>query len=233
MRDPTEPPGSGRGAPRHETLRAVRDDITCLVGRGVVLVAIDGVDGAGKTLFADELALMLQASGIRAIRASVDGFHHPPSIRYRRGRHSPDGFYLDSYDYAALRRLLLDPLGAGGDGRITRAIYDVSAEQPVARSAEVAPATAVLLFDGIFLHRQELRGYWDYSVFLDVGFAESVRRCAVRDGGDPDPDAESNRRYVDGQRLYLQDCRPHDHATVVIDNTDLNAARITRGGQRR
>lgn len=44
---------------------------------GVTRVGIDGVDGAGKTCLADELAGVLQAQGAPVIRASVDGFHRP------------------------------------------------------------------------------------------------------------------------------------------------------------
>jgi uridine kinase len=41
------------------------------------------------------------------------------------------------------------------------------------------------------------------------------------DDHDPDPEAESNRRYVGGQRLYLAECDPRTHATWVVANTDL------------
>ena len=42
-----------------------------------IRVAIDGVDGAGKTTFADELGSSVSALGRPVIRASVDGFHNP------------------------------------------------------------------------------------------------------------------------------------------------------------
>lgn len=44
-------------------------------------------------------------------------FIHPRALRYRQGRHSPEGFFQDSYDYAQLKAVLLDPLSPGGDGR--------------------------------------------------------------------------------------------------------------------
>lgn len=59
-----------------------------------VRVAIDGVDGSGKTTFADELGSFIAAEGRSVIRASVDGFHNPKAVRYRLGRHSPEGFFL-------------------------------------------------------------------------------------------------------------------------------------------
>ena len=82
---------------------------------GMILrVGVDGVDGVGKTVFADMLGRAIEANGRAVIRASVDGFHNPRKERYRRGRDSPVGFYLDSFDYAGLKKVLLDPLGPGG-----------------------------------------------------------------------------------------------------------------------
>ncbi|TVP65351.1 MAG: uridine kinase [Nitriliruptor sp.] len=192
----------------------------------VVRVAVDGVDGAGKTVFADELAVAMRQRGKAVLRASVDGFHHPPELRYRRGRSSPDGFFLDSYDYPALRRLLLDPLGDEGDRRIVRRVYDVHAEEPVEEVVESAADTDVLVFDGIFLHRPELRDVWDLSVFLEADFEFSIPRGARRGYGDPDVAAASNRRYIEGQRRYLDSCQPHLHATWVVNNDVLADAHI-------
>ena len=56
-------------------------------------VGIDGVDGAGKTTLADDLAQRLALEGRQLIRASIDDFHRPRELRYRRGRDSPEGFY--------------------------------------------------------------------------------------------------------------------------------------------
>lgn len=199
--------------------------------RSMLRVAIDGLDGAGKTHFADELAAALGALGRPVIRASVDGFHHPREVRYRRGRTSPEGFYRDSYDYAALKEALLEPLTPGGSGLYRTAVYDVRVEQPVVRAQKRAEVGAILLFDGIFLHRPELRGTWDVSVWLEVPFSVSIPRGAARGEGfgSPDPAAESNRRYVEGQRLYLRESQPQALATIVIDNSVLDAPYFIRG----
>jgi len=70
---------------------------------GAVRVAVDGVDGSGKSVFADQLAGVLREQARPVVRASVDDFHHPRAQRYRRGRSSPSGFWLDSFDYDRLR----------------------------------------------------------------------------------------------------------------------------------
>src|SRR5438045_8514299 len=82
-----------------------------------VRVAIDGRSAAGKTTLADELAEAIAQRRRPAIRASVDDFHRPAEERYIRGRLSPDGYYLDAFDYPAVRTALLLPLGHGGSRR--------------------------------------------------------------------------------------------------------------------
>jgi uridine kinase len=208
-------------ARRAQILDSVASRILRVPSDGVVKVGIDGVDGAGKTMFADELAEVLQNSGRQVIRASVDGFHNTKAIRYARGRSSPEGYLADSYNYAALRAVLLDPLGPDGSGRYRAAVFDHRSDSPVSYPERQALPKSILVFDGIFLHRPELRHCWDFSIFLAVAFAISVSRCAERDGTSPDPAAAGNRRYVEGQRQYLQSCAPLLHATVTIDNTDL------------
>lgn len=52
--------------------------------RGSPVVAIDGVDGSGKTTFTKSLAAQLNERP--AIVIHVDDFLNPPEIRHRRGR---------------------------------------------------------------------------------------------------------------------------------------------------
>lgn len=191
-------------------------------------VAIDGVDGAGKTTFADELAAHLQQQGRSTIRASVDGFHAPKSRRYRLGRQSPEGFYRDSYDYEALFRWLLQPLGSEGSGWYYTAVFDVDLDVPIHQLPLHSKPGDILLIDGLFLHRPELRDVWDSSIFLHVPFGTSVPRGASRGPGfgSPDPLAPSNHRYIEGNRLYFQEAVPWQHAGFRVDNSDLDQPRL-------
>lgn len=209
---------------RHAVIESLADIIAGVNRPHPVRVAIDGVDGAGKTTLANELLEPLLRRRRAVIRASIDRFHNPRAIRYRLGRNSPEGYFRDSFNYTALTTKLLEPLGPGGSRLYCPAVFDYRTDSEVPASLETAKADAILLFDGVFLLRTELSGYWDLTVFVDAPFKITVARMSQRDGtASADIDAEENRRYVHGQRLYLQLCDPLRAASVVFNNEDLES----------
>ena len=125
-------------------------------------MAVDAVDGSGKPVFADQLAGALREQTRPVVRASVDDFHHPRVQRHRRGRSSPSGFWLDSFDYDRLRHDLLDPLGPGGSRRYRTAVHDLDTDQHLDLPWVVGPPGVVLVLDVLFLHRDELHDLWDF-----------------------------------------------------------------------
>ncbi len=216
---------------RDELLTALARRITAIECSHPLRVALDGVDAAGKTTLAEELVAPLEELGRSVIRASVDGFHHPRARRYRRGADSPAGYFHDSFDCQSLRDLLLAPLGPTGNRRYRRACFDYRVDAPVAAAEELAPADAVLLFDGVFLLRPELRDHFDLKIFVDVSFAVSVERACRRDAAQFDSPAAARaryeQRYVPGQQLYLGQCRPRALADLIISNDDPAVPQIT------
>jgi uridine kinase len=200
-------------------------------------VAIDGVDGAGKTTLADELVEPLTRAGRDVIRASVDGFHNPRAARYVRGPDSPEGYFLDSFDYAALKRELLEPLGPNGSGLFRSAVFDYRSDRAVDAPPRAARRDAILLFDGVFLARPELDGGWDMTIWLDVPFEVTVERAIARDsrnGGDAAVTRDKyERRYVPGQRLYMTMCRPRERADIIVDNTAFDRPKIIHSSMQR
>ena len=204
------------------------DDLAERIGRvksdHPTRVAIDGVDAAGKTMLADDLATALAKSGRHIIRASIDGFHNPASIRRQRGSLSPDGYFYDSFNLNGLRESLLRPLGPNGSRAFTRAIFDFRADRAVDSPVELASDDDILILDGVFLLRNELRDDFDFSIFVRAGFDVTLARAEVRDidlfGSVENIRQRYVERYIPGQRLYLESVRPETHASVVVDNND-------------
>jgi len=193
-------------------------------------VAIDGIDASGKTWLADELAQVLRAANQPVIRASIDGFHHPRALRYRRGKESPEGYYADSFDYPGLRCALLEPLGPGGSRRYRTAIFDYRQDCPLDQPEQVADPNAILILDGIFLLRPELAENWEVRIFVQVSFETSLERALRRDapalGGEEQVRQRYQLRYFPAQRLYLQRCDPLHQADAVLFNDEPQTPRL-------
>ncbi|MGE6734509.1 cytidylate kinase family protein, partial [Streptomyces sp. NPDC059900] len=172
-------------------------------------VAVDGPPASGKTTLADELGAVLRAQGRHVVRATIDDFLFPRAQRYRRGQYSAEGCYFDAHDHAALRRVLLDPLGPGGEGTFQHAVYDSDTDTPSSPPATTAPADAVLLFDGVFLLRPELIDRWDLRIFVSVPFEQTVARARERGAALAGSTADTvqierswRHRYIPAQQLY-------------------------------
>ena len=81
----------------------------------------------------------------------------------------------------------------------------------------------MLIVDGTFLQRPELRDAWDFVIFLDVPAEEARRRGVERDasdlGGTTAVSELYDRRYGPAFARYDAECRPADSADVIMDST--------------
>ena len=168
-------------------------------------IGIDGVDGAGKTSLAEEVAQLLTKRKRPAVRVSLDFFERAPAERYARGELSPDGYYLDAFD---VERLRAHVLSIGG------------------------PPEVVVVTDGIFLQRPALADLWDATVWVEADLDVAAERAMERDLlrlDSPDAEREGYRlRYFPAQRRYIEEERPQERATFVLRNTGLDEPELVR-----
>lgn len=217
---------------REQVLAGVVHSVKRLQSTGTpLLIGIDGIDGSGKSTFADEVAVRLANQGTLVVRSTIDSFHNPREVRWAKGKSSPVGFYLDSHDLTALRQTLLEPMKEGPGAKYRTAVFDEPTDQPVDEPPLTVEGNEVVIFDGIFLCRPELNDYWDYVVFLEAQDRVDLDRLGyvVRDA----PAAGLGLvdhvlqwvgridRYSSGMRYYLDSADPKSGADVVIDNNDL------------
>jgi uridine kinase len=210
-------------------LAAIADTLAGLSPSTRLLVAVDGADGTGKTTFTAALADAIEARGRAAAVVHVDGYLLLRSVRHRRGRASPVGYLDDSYDYPALIREVLEPLSAAGSGWYRPAVVDHRRDVRVTPQRQYAAARSVVLVEGLFLHRDELIGWWDRSVLLELDPAVALSRKAERDGMELPEGSELANRYVEGQRLYRSRYAPAERASWIIRPVGFGSAPFVVG----
>lgn len=190
-----------------DQLKSLAEEIVHNYGHGRTLVAVDGRHGAGQQQFADGLAGMLAARGVKVFNARIDDFFRPRSDRERAGWLDGEAHYREAYDYSLLRRVLVDPFHTSGSTSFVLTGFDEVRDEPVFQPKWMsAGPDAMVIVDGVFLHRAELLGMWNFSVWLST---------------DPDEfDVPEQARNIAADEAYLDQANPGETATAVFDNKD-------------
>jgi uridine kinase len=188
------------------------------------------VTASGKSTLARELARAVSELGRPVIHVSMDGFHHRRARRHRQGRESARGYYEDAYDFAALARELLEPLGPTGSRRYRTSVIDLATDTATEEPARTAPGDAVLVVDGTFLQRSEIRDLWDERIWVDTPLPIARQRGVERDadllGGPEAAERLFAKRYHAAARIYIEAVAPAECATVVFGNEQPDRAQL-------
>jgi HAD superfamily hydrolase (TIGR01549 family) len=181
------------------------------------VVGINGIDGSGKTEFAEALEKFLIDRNYQTQAIHLDDFHNPKAIRYA-GKDQADNYYNRSFNINLIIEKLLKPLRQKNSFSVQMTLLDwLTDKYDIEREFSFNPET-IVIFEGAFLFRKELAPHINYKIFLDITFEESKKRAKDRD-----PEAAIEKydiKYLPAQAKYLKECPPGDTADMVIDNTD-------------
>jgi uridine kinase len=192
-----------------------------------LLVAIDGIDGSGKSILADRLAKVFAADGVGTVLFHVDDFRRPVDWA-RTDRAEVDLYYDEYYDLDALDGCLC--AFQNGEGTTRAALFD----QPSGRVGplrEIALTGAtVAIVEGIFVRRLPAVVNSAVVMVIETSAAEARRRLLVRDSAKGRSQAEIAHRiaarYFPAQDRYRAGLDSLRSPAVVIDNERPTAARL-------
>lgn len=170
-----------------------------------MILAIDGLDGSGKSQLATRLSQVLTARGQGANILHVDDFRRPLDFAGLDPAAEAALYYDQYYDFGALQAAL-------------------------AEQARQQPAGTTIV-EGVMLLRAALPAGSCLTV-LEVSPAEARRRIQARDqakGRSADEVTRRiERRYFPAQARYRQDHDPVGRADLLVDNDDWRRPRVVR-----
>ncbi|MBO5071740.1 MAG: uridine kinase [Eubacterium sp.] len=137
--------------------------------KDILLVAIEGRCGAGKTTLAARLQAGMDCSVIH-----MDHFFLRPEQRTRERLEEPGG----NVDYERVEKEVMYPLSQGRP--FSYRPYDCR-QQRLSEAVTVDPA-AVVIVEGTYSCHPVLWNYYDLRLFLDVEPGEQIRRIRKRNG---------------------------------------------------
>jgi uridine kinase len=166
------------------------------------IVAVDGLDGSGKSRLGEALAQACEVAGTPALLLHVDDGKR--ELDFAGLDHEAEAalYYERYYDFDAVERRL------------------AAFEQGIA------------IVEGVFCLRVPTVAASAELIVLSVSAKEAQRRILERDRSkgrtDQDIGRRIDRRYFPGQWRYHAEYDPMSRASVVIDNDDWRQPRIVR-----
>lgn len=189
-----------------------------------IRVAVNGIEGSGKTSFVVEFVRYLIQQGIPAVHVGIDGFHNQKSYRYRQGRDSAQGYYEDSYNETAFVEKVL--LASQEDSpHYTPAVHDLETDELVELKTIDLSQKSVIVTDGAYLFKPSYLPHWDLKVYLKVPFEVARARGTQRDaellGGAEAAHSKYVSRYHAASQIYIKACDPEKIADIIFDNSNF------------
>jgi len=192
-------------------------------------VAINGIEGTGKTTFAEALVKYLIHQDFAALHVSIDGFHFNKETRYRRGRNSAKGYFEDSYDEASFVKHVLQR-SQQNPSEYIEATHDLLTDAYLDLPPKRLDDSAILVTDGCYLFKPVFNDFWDYRIYLKTDFDTALRRGALRDqealGGYEIAKDMFRQRYHAASKRYISEVNPENIADIIIDITDFEHLKV-------
>lgn len=223
----------------------------------ISLLAVDGMDGSGKSVFAERLIGALEAAGIAAALLRVDDFRQAVDW-HRPGRSEDDAYHDDYYELDALDQAARTLMTGGSQATIP--IFDSTLERRTgARAVQLAAqmtrdgvrgetgkaerggsdgtgdgdsGARAIVVEGVFALRVAAVRAGAAVIYLQISFGEARRRILARDsarGRRPEDVLHRiTERYFPGQKRYLLEHDPVGRADVLIDHERMGQPVLER-----
>jgi uridine kinase len=194
-------------------------------------IAINGVEGTGKTTFVSAFCDYLQKKDLEAIHVPIDGFHYNKKHRYQQGRNSARGYYEDSYNEAVFVTKVL-VASQKEFPNYTIAAHDLESDAYLDLEPTPIFNKAILLTDGAYLLKPIFLEHWDFKIYLYADFEVAIKRGANRDkealGGFEAAEEKFIERYHAASKMYIEACQPQEKADWVIDTNDFKNYKVLK-----
>lgn len=197
----------------------IRESRAAAPANRALLVGISGIDASGKGFVTRQLSARLAQHGLATATINADGWLNLPHRRFDAGRPA-DNFYDHAIRFDEMFARLLIPL------REKRSAF-VQAELADETAVQFRPHTYlyrdidVILAEGIFLFKRELRPFFDLALWVDCSFPTALERALARRQEGLPPAATIRAYdtiYFPAQRIHFDRDDPRHAADLVIAN---------------
>ena len=177
------------------------------------IVAIDGLSGAGKTTFANEIKNRLA----HTLVIHIDDHIVERKERYNTGFEQWYEYYQLQWDTVYLAEQLYQKVHQNA-AQLQLPFYDKDRDRSVMKTIDLSPEH-IIIIEGIFLLREEWKHYYDCIFFLDCPTETRYERVLQRDtyiGDAAERLKKYQERYWVAEEYYLKKQAPLEMADSIF-----------------
>lgn len=190
------------------------------LSRKTYVIGIDGLGGAGKSTIVNSLKLELNNKGHECYILHIDDFINKREIRYNDSKEQWYCYYNIQWRYDYLIKEILEPIKRGEEIKKGIELYDKENDEYTVKQIYI-PKGEILILEGVFLQRKELKDYLDFTIYLDVEKEVRLKRVLKRDvyiGDAEEIKCKYEKRYFPAEDRYLMEYNPIGNADLVLRN---------------
>ena len=184
------------------------------------ILGVDGIGCSGKTVLSDKLNETLQGYNLRIQVLHIDDFIVQKAERDDTSKRTlAENYYEIQFRYDYLKDTILTPMRKGKGGFVEAEFYDLSTDSYNVNQVNLFPDITIL--EGVFLHRPELDGFMDLSVYMSIDRETQLARAISRYQKEPNRVAsieKYEKKYNPAEERYIRECDPAKKADILFDN---------------
>lgn len=187
------------------------------------VIAINGVDTSGKSIFTNQFAKFLISTGRKTEVLHIDDFHNPLRVRMT-GINEIEAYYKNAFNYDQVISEVLEPLQQKETVNKNVVCLNLDTDKYENEISYNIDNETTLLVEGVLLFRTPLIEYFDAKIFIHITFEEVLKRAKLRDVpkyGEAFLDKYINK-YIPIQKKYMKEHQPLKNSDIIINNQDYS-----------
>jgi uridine kinase len=183
------------------------------------LVAISGIDGSGKSTIATQLVDTLNSTNLNTVLFTIDLWHYPQDVRFSQ-ENPGDHFYQNAFRFDTLFNSVIEPLKQTRSIDVEVDLLDFLKDSYYKHRFNYKNVDVILL-EGIFILKQDLRHHYDLSFWIECSFETALKRAILRNQEglyEQELIADYETIYFPAERVHLT----KDNPQAFVDGILLN-----------